>query len=100
MDELRTLDIAYKFCRRVLQECTGNRAEFAEYLGIAPCRVTIYKKKIEQVYNVKILHSRKRHTYFVNENDRYKLPPPLFRMIINYIKIKKSAWQYRTGLYL
>ncbi len=100
MTELKVLDIAHRFCNCVLQECTGNRAEFAKYLGITPCRVTIYKRKIETLYKVKIHHSRSRHTYYVKADDRHKLPPPLFRIAVNYIKMQRVVRRFRTGLSL
>ena len=100
MSDLKPLEIAHQFIQKLLSGNTGNRNEFACYLGISPCRVTVYKHKIECIYKVKIEYSRKRDSYFVNTNDTHKLPPPLFRIAINYLKKLKSVWQLRTGLYL
>jgi len=75
MYELKPLDIAHKFCQCILQESTGNRTEFAGYLGISPCRVTTYKNKLETIYKIKIHYSRNRQTYYINETDKDKLLP-------------------------
>ena len=77
MKELRPLDIAHKFCRYVLHECTGSRTEFADKLGITPAWVTVYKRKIEGLYKVEINYCRRSQSYFLNENEHYKLPPPI-----------------------
>ena len=73
MNELKPLEIAHVFCRCVLSENTGNRKEFAEYLGISPCRVTAYKNKIEHIYKIRIYFSRRRNTYYVDDEERHKL---------------------------
>jgi len=86
MNELRPLDIAHNFCRLLVQECTGTRIELAEYLGITPRVVNTYKNKLEEIYDIHIYYNRKRCTYYVNETDKSKLPPPLFRLALNYIK--------------
>ncbi len=73
MDELKPLDIAYRFCQIVLGEYQGTRDEIAQQLGITPAWLTIYKRKIEELYDVSIKYSRKRKSYYVNENERDKL---------------------------
>jgi hypothetical protein len=75
MIELKPLDVAYKFCSYVQRECTGSRNEFADLLGITPCWVSVYKRKIEQLYKVEINYSRRRQTYYVQENDVLNYPP-------------------------
>ncbi|HAM98205.1 MAG TPA: hypothetical protein DCQ26_06305 [Marinilabiliales bacterium] len=76
MDELKPLDIAHRFIRRLHCESTGTRGELARHLGITPAWVNTYKNKIEELYKVNIQYCRKRETYFVSEDDRKKLPPP------------------------
>ncbi|MDA3893246.1 MAG: hypothetical protein PF517_16410 [Salinivirgaceae bacterium] len=75
MIELKPLDIAHRFCQRLIMESTGTRTELADYLGISPCMVNTYKNKIEYLYKINIYYSRKRCTYFINDNDKVKLPP-------------------------
>jgi hypothetical protein len=77
MDELKALDIAHRFIRCLHREKTGNREELAQQLGISPCRVTIYKNKIEELYKVNIQYCRKRGSYFIDEKELRKLPPPI-----------------------
>jgi len=67
MTELKSLDIAHRFCQRMLMECTGKRSDFADYLGITPAWVTIYKRKLEELYKVEIHYCHRRHTYYINE---------------------------------
>ena len=76
MNKLRSLEIAHKFCRRIVLECTGNRTELAEHLRISPTQINTYKNKLELIYGITIHYSRKRQTYFVNDKDIHKLPPP------------------------
>ena len=77
MTELKQLDIAHRFCQLLHYENTGTRAELAEKLRITPRAVNLYKQKIEEVYKVTIYNSRKRCTYYVNDADKAKLPPPI-----------------------
>ncbi|MBI9036455.1 MAG: hypothetical protein JEZ03_18515 [Bacteroidales bacterium] len=59
MIELRPVEITLKITLKIKEENTGSRTEFAEYLGITPCWLTKYIRKIESELNVRIIYSRK-----------------------------------------
>lgn len=76
MNQLKQLDIAHLFCKLLHCGNTGTREELAQKLGVSPKWVTVYKQKIEMIYNVEIHYCRKRQAYFLDKNDYHKLPPP------------------------
>jgi hypothetical protein len=77
MTELKQLDIAHKFCQLLQLENTGSREELAQHLGITPRWVTVYKRKIEKIYRVKIHYHRKSRNFYISETDQAKLPPTI-----------------------
>jgi predicted ArsR family transcriptional regulator len=83
MTELKPVEIALKILQKVKEENTGSREELAQYLGITPAWVTKYIRKIESELKVQIAYNRRRCSYLLNEDDHHKLPPPLFKMILN-----------------
>jgi hypothetical protein len=76
MTELKQLDIAHQFCKLLQLGNTGSREELAQQLGITPRWVTVYKRKIEKIYKVKIHYHRKSRNFYLSETDQAKLPPP------------------------
>jgi len=98
MTELKQLDIAHKFCQLLQLENTGSRKELAQQLGITPRWVTVYKRKIEKIYRVEIHYHRKSRNFYLSETDRAKLPPPLFRVIINCRQKVKGSVGIPNGL--
>lgn len=76
MTELKQLDIAHQFCKLLQLGNTGSREELAQQLGITPRWVTVYKRKIEKIYRVKIHYHRKSRNFYLSEADQAKLPPP------------------------
>lgn len=77
MTELKQLDIAHKFCQFLQLENTGSSEELAQQLGITPRWVTVYKRKIEKIYSIKIRYQRKSRSFYLSEDDQSKLPPPI-----------------------
>lgn len=84
MNELQSVEKALRILKKVKEENTGSRKEFANYLGISPRWLTRYLRKIEQELKIEILYCRKTCTYYIPPKDEDKLPPQ-FRTVINYM---------------
>ena len=77
---LKPLEIAFLILRRIKEQNTGSREDFAAYLGISHCWVTKYIRKIENELKIDIAYCRRRSTYYVSQADKDKLPPPYLEL--------------------